>query len=164
MDENLLGKIDEIRSRLNVSYLEARQALEEKNGDLLEAIILLEGKGVSRPQKQKETIVEEFEVFGGELVERVKELVRQGNLTKVRILHKGKLILEVPITAGAILLLAPQLAIVAGAALLFDLVTLQVERVNCEGGATEPCCPEAGAVECCEEDEECCTEEGCCEA
>jgi hypothetical protein len=42
-----LETIDELRERTNVTYSEAKKALENCNGELVEAIIYLEEKGVS---------------------------------------------------------------------------------------------------------------------
>ena len=40
--ETTLEKIDEVRKRANVSYGEAKEALESCNGDVVEALIYLE--------------------------------------------------------------------------------------------------------------------------
>jgi hypothetical protein len=42
-----LELIDELKERTNATYSEAKEALEQRNGELVEAIIYLEGKGVS---------------------------------------------------------------------------------------------------------------------
>ena len=42
-----LELIDELKERTNTTYSEAKEALEQCNGELLEAVIYLEGKGVS---------------------------------------------------------------------------------------------------------------------
>ena len=44
---------------------------------------------------------EKFTVAGSQLVEKVKQLIHEGNIRKVRILHEGKTLLEVPLTVGA---------------------------------------------------------------
>ena len=44
MDE--LEKVEKLRERSNVSYEEAKQALNEANGDMLDAMIILENKGM----------------------------------------------------------------------------------------------------------------------
>lgn len=44
-----IEQIDELRKRLDVSYEEAKEALEACNGDMLEAIIYLEKK----PRRKK---------------------------------------------------------------------------------------------------------------
>ncbi len=49
------------------------------------------------------TIVEEIEVEGRELVKRVRELIREGNVRTLRIKDKnGKYLLEIPLTMGVV--------------------------------------------------------------
>lgn len=49
------------------------------------------------------TFVEEIEVEAGELVKRVKELIREGNVRTLRIKDgKGKYLVEVPLTVGVL--------------------------------------------------------------
>ena len=43
MDE--FEKVEKLRQRANVSYEEAKEALDQSNGDLLDAMIILEGQG-----------------------------------------------------------------------------------------------------------------------
>lgn len=45
-----LEKVELIREKCDVSYEEARQALDDANGDVLDAIIELERQGKARPQ------------------------------------------------------------------------------------------------------------------
>ncbi|MDM8533131.1 DUF4342 domain-containing protein [Clostridiaceae bacterium HSG29] len=46
-----LETIDDLRERTNASYSEAKEALEQTNGNLIDAIIYLEKKGVSSSKK-----------------------------------------------------------------------------------------------------------------
>ena len=51
MDE--FEKIEKLRTRANVTYEEAKAALSEANGDLLDAMIILEKEGkVAKPEQQ----------------------------------------------------------------------------------------------------------------
>ncbi len=43
---------------------------------------------------------EEFTVAGSEIVEKVKELIRQGNVTRVRLIHKGRPLIDIPLSVG----------------------------------------------------------------
>ncbi len=55
-----------------------------------------------RPEEGR-TIVEEIEVEGRELVKRVRELIREGNVRTLRIKDKnGKYLLEIPLTMGVV--------------------------------------------------------------
>lgn len=44
-----IEQVEELRKRVNVSYEEAKLALEEVNGDILEAVINLEKKNKITP-------------------------------------------------------------------------------------------------------------------
>ena len=46
-----LEQIERLRAKANVSYEEAKQAYEAANGDLLEAVIMLERQGKIKPPK-----------------------------------------------------------------------------------------------------------------
>ena len=47
-----LEKVERLRERANVSYEEAKLALEQTNGDLLDAIVLLERQGKTKKPEQ----------------------------------------------------------------------------------------------------------------
>ena len=44
---------------------------------------------------------EEFTVSGDQLVAKVKQLIHAGNIRRVRLIHKGRTIFEVPLSIGA---------------------------------------------------------------
>jgi DNA-binding Lrp family transcriptional regulator len=73
---------------------------------------------------------EEFKVSGKELVERIKGLVKEGNIRRITIKNKdGKHIMELPLTFGVVgAVLAPMLAAVGAAAALLTECTIVVER------------------------------------
>ena len=49
----MLEKVEKIREKTGVSYEEAKAALEEANGDILDAIVILENQGkVKGPERQ----------------------------------------------------------------------------------------------------------------
>jgi hypothetical protein len=73
---------------------------------------------------------EEFKVKGEELLKKVNELVKEGNVRKVTIKDKeGKEILSFPLTLGVIgAVVAPILAAVGAVAALVTECTISVER------------------------------------
>lgn len=82
--------------------------------------------------KKKETKKEEvFEVNGDRLLEKVKQLIREGNVRRITISNKdGKEIIVVPLTIGVVgALLAPPLAAIGAVAALVTECTIKVERV-----------------------------------
>lgn len=73
---------------------------------------------------------EEFKVNGEDLIKKVNELIREGNIRRVTIKDKeGKIIAEFPLTVGVIgaLVAAPLAALGAIAALVTEC-TIAVER------------------------------------
>ncbi len=125
-----LDKIDIIRQRMNVSYQQAKQALEESDGDILEALILLEKYGGKKKQEQeKENDYNKFRVKSQELVDKLKEIIKEGNVSKISIKNEEKTLLEIPVTAGVVsLVLFPYITILAGLAAMFKEYTLEINR------------------------------------
>ena len=78
----------------------------------------------------KEKIVEEIKVSGEQLLKKVNELIKEGNVRKVTIKDKnGNVILSFPLTFGVVgAVLAPLLAAVGAAAALITECTISVER------------------------------------
>jgi hypothetical protein len=75
---------------------------------------------------------EEFQVSGDALVEKIKELVHEGNIRRVIIQDKeGKILLDIPLTMGVLgALVAPQLAALGALAALVSQATIVVEIVE----------------------------------
>lgn len=73
---------------------------------------------------------EEFQVSADDLVGRVKELVREGNIRRVIVRNeKGETMLEIPVTVGVIgALFAPYLAALGAIAAIATRCTIAVER------------------------------------
>ena len=76
--------------------------------------------------KTKET----FKVNGEELLKKVKELIKEGNVRKITIKDKtGKDLIVIPLTIGVVgVVLAPTLAAVGAIAALLSECTIAVER------------------------------------
>jgi len=81
------------------------------------------------------TTSEKFTISGSQLVDKVKQLIHEGNIRKVRLLHDGRTVLEIPLTIGAPaaaigILAAPVLAALAAFAALVTECTIEVEKVE----------------------------------
>lgn len=90
------------------------------------------------PKKETRTFSEQMDVLGGELIERVEELIKQGNVRRLIIRRpSGEVLLEVPLTASVVVgvpftILAPvwvALGALAGALARF---TIEIVRVSDE--------------------------------
>ena len=77
-----------------------------------------------------ENIKEEFKVRGEELVEKVKQLIHEGNVRRLIIKDdEGKIYLEIPVTFGLIgALIAPMLAAVGAVAAMVANLKIEVVR------------------------------------
>lgn len=75
-------------------------------------------------------VTEEFSLSSDDLVKKVKDLLHEGNVTKIIVRdEQGRMLLEVPATAGLIgAILAPWLAAVGAIAALVTRCTIAVER------------------------------------
>ena len=78
---------------------------------------------------------EKFTVSGGQLVEKVKQLIHEGNIRKVRLLHEGRTVIELPLTIGAPaaalgIMAAPVIAAIGAFAALVTECTIEVERIK----------------------------------
>jgi len=81
------------------------------------------------------TTKERFTISGDKLVEKIKQLIHEGNIRKVRIIHKEKTVLEIPLTIGAPvaaigILMAPVLAALGAFAALVTECTIEVEKIE----------------------------------
>ena len=73
---------------------------------------------------------ESFTINGEKLLEKVKELIREGNIRKITITDKsGKDLMTFPLTFGVVgTLIAPVLAAIGALAALIGECTITVER------------------------------------
>jgi len=104
--EITLEKIELVKDRTGVSYKEAKEALEAANGSVVDAIIDIEesiggkAKGKARDTRNR-------------VVEKIKELVVKGNVSKIIIKKDAEVILNLPINVGIVgTVIAPWAAII----------------------------------------------------
>jgi hypothetical protein len=82
--------------------------------------------------EQENTRSEEIHINGDELVSKIKELVRRGNIRRISVRNEdGNTLLDLPLTWGVVgALVAPQLAALGAVAALLTKCTIIVERVD----------------------------------
>ena len=124
MDE--LEKVEKIRKHADVSYEEAREALKESNGDLLDAIVYLEKQGkIKAPEQTSYTtnqtqqtqyadvpaIIRENEQkvneesVGKKLGRFLKKVAKYLNDNHLKVAHNEKTVINVPLWVAIIALL-----------------------------------------------------------
>lgn len=121
-----LDKIDQIRERTGLSYEEANKLLEENEGDVIKALIAAE-KIVKEPEDEKMT------TKGDEIIERLKSLIREGNVTKIVVKKDDEIIMNIPVNAGAVgIILSPYLGAIGFTAALVAKCDIEVVKEDGE--------------------------------
>lgn len=120
-----LEKIDTIRERAGVSYKEAKEALERNNGDVVDALVEIENNENSEGFS--------FNKKSEEIIATLKETIKKGNITKIILEKDGDIIMNIPVTAGAIgAVLAPQLSALGVAAAMISKTTIKIVKEDGE--------------------------------
>lgn len=131
MEEITLEKIDILRERTGVSYTEAKEALEATNGNVVEALVYIE--------KNKTTAKDQIYTTKEEFIEWIKEIVRKGNVTRIRVKKEEKVLVDIPVNVGvlagtALIVALPSLLAVIFLTAVFTKVTVEITR---EDGSVE---------------------------
>lgn len=106
--EITLEKIELVKDRTGVTYAEAKAALEEADGSVVDAIIAIE-ETINSGEKKRG-----FGKRGEALFASLKDLVKKGNVAKIQVKRDDELILNVPVNAGIVgLVIAPIASVVA---------------------------------------------------
>ncbi|MBF8981991.1 DUF4342 domain-containing protein [Lutibacter sp. B2] len=122
--EITLEKIDLVRDRTGVSYKEAKQALENTNGDIIEAIIYIE-------EKKNSTWSSSVSEAGNEVLEKIKDVIKKGNVTKIILKKDEDIIMNIPVTAGAVgALISPPIAMLGFATALLSKCKIEIIKTD----------------------------------
>lgn len=138
MDSNeLLEKIDTIRDRMDISYKEAREALEQTGNDLVEALVLLESRFEEEPGRLndlKERWTRKIQGKSEDVLGCLKTIMERGTATKIRLKQGDRTLLEIPASIGMLgvagMLMSTELAVLGAigtVTALFSKCTLEVE-------------------------------------
>lgn len=110
--EITLEKIELVKDRTGVSYKEAKEALEDCNGSVVDAIISIE-ESIDIKAKSK------MGEHGSHVIEKIKEAVRKGNVSKIVVKKDDDILLNLPVNVGLIGTVLAPWAIVAGVIAIF---------------------------------------------
>ena len=121
-----INEVDDIIARTGCSYTEAKEALENCNGDVVDAVIYIEkGEGET---KRFNKFLEDSGRTAESIMEKIKEAIKEGNATKLAVRDSnGKTVASVSLTttaaAGAVALIigAAPLVIISGLIARFGL-------------------------------------------
>ena len=119
--EITLEKIELVKDRTGVTYAEAKAALEEAEGSVVDAIISIE-ETINAGEKKRG-----FGKKGIALFSSLKDLIKKGNVAKIQVKRDDELILNVPVNAGIVgLVIAPIASVVAVVAAFGFKCTIEV--------------------------------------
>lgn len=77
------------------------------------------------PQTKKETL------RGGQLIERVRQLIHEGNVRRITVKQGDRIIAEFPLTVGVVgTIFAPVLAAIGALAALLSECTIEIEHTE----------------------------------
>jgi len=93
--EITLEKIELVKDRTGVSYKEAKEALEKAEGSVVDAIIAIE-ETIDINSKSK------LGEQGSAVIEKIKEAVRKGNVSKITIKKDDEVLLKLPVNIGLV--------------------------------------------------------------
>ena len=124
---DMFEKVDKLRERANVSYEEAKDALERANGDILDAMILLEREGKTRQQgsasyntaytADQQQNAQNYAGYGANAQrdcrpgdgrtfgDKIKALFHKSTVNYLAIDRKGERIMRIPILAAILIVL-----------------------------------------------------------
>lgn len=123
--EITLEKIELVKDRTGVSYKEAKEALEAAEGSVVDAIIAIEETiNLSSGNKATE--------FADETVEKIKELVKKGNVTKISVKRDEETIVNIPLNVGLVGTLVAPWGVIAAAIAAFGF-KCQIELTKDDG-------------------------------
>ena len=101
-----LEKIDLLRERANVSYQDAKEALERCNNDIVDALVYLEQGHKVKPEK-KASCESKF-------CSKVKTVIKKGNETKLVIAGKDDNLINIPMTAAVLITIVATPVVIVG--------------------------------------------------
>lgn len=125
-----LQKIDLIRERTGLNYAEARELLEEANGDVVNALVILEDEdgGVDLDMDMDMNTDEIKQMAHENVFTPVKRVFHKSNRSRIRVSNGEGTLMEIPATLGiAGALLAPRATALSAMALLMGHYTLEVD-------------------------------------
>ncbi|MGI6752549.1 MAG: DUF4342 domain-containing protein [Anaerovoracaceae bacterium] len=127
--EITLEKIELVKDRTGVSYKEAKEALEASGGSVVDAIISIEE---SIDIKAKSKVGEQ----GSQLMEKIKEAIRKGNVSKIIVKKDDDVLLNLPVNVSIIGTVLAPWAAVAGVIAIFG-TKCRVELIKDNGDVVD---------------------------
>lgn len=123
--EITLEKIELVKDRTGVSYKEAKEALEAAEGSVVDAIIAIEETVDVKKTNKAGTMA-------ADTVEKVKELVKKGNISKISVKKDDETVVNIPVNVGVVGALVAPWGVLAAAIAAFGF-KCKIELTTDEG-------------------------------
>ncbi|MEG0050634.1 MAG: DUF4342 domain-containing protein [Terrisporobacter sp.] len=133
MSKITIETIDQVMERVpGASYADVKEALLKTDGDVIEAIILLE-KGSATTEDESNQNKKSFEdIFGKDseqIKEEISELIRKSNVIRIIVEKNGKNIINLPITVGVVgAVFAPILTLIGVSASVLARYRIKIQN------------------------------------
>ena len=131
MSKITIEAIDQVMDRVpGVTYAEVKEALIKCDGDVVDAIILLQNNSTNEENiKSKKTFEDVFGKDSEQIKEEITELIRKSNVIRLVIEKNGKIIMNIPITAGVVgVVFAPILTLIGLSASVLAKYRIKIEN------------------------------------
>jgi hypothetical protein len=124
MEEITIEKVDTIRSRTGLNYAEAKAALENNNGNVVDTLIYLENN--------KKSFTDNMSDAGADILTTVKDIIKKGNVNRIKIKRDNTILVDIPVNAGiavgALSLFAPLILAIGTVTAIATKITIEIER------------------------------------
>ena len=131
MSKITIEAIDQVMDRVpGVTYAEVKEALIKCDGDVVDAIILLQNNSTNEENiKSKKTFEDVFGKDSEQIKEEITELIRKSNVIRIVIEKNGIIIKNIPITAGVVgVVFAPILTLIGLSASVLAKYRIKIEN------------------------------------
>lgn len=139
MSKITIEAIDQVMERVpGATYAQVKEALMKCDGDVVDAIILLQDNSTeTEDKKDKRTFEDVFGKDSEKIKEDITELLRKSNVVRIVIEKNGKIIMNVPISVGVIgVVFAPILSLIGLSASVLAKYKIKIENEE-EGTAVD---------------------------
>ena len=131
MSKITIEAIDQVMERVpGATYAQVKEALIQTDGNVVDAIILLEKDSTKEDDKKDKKSFED--VFGKDsdkIKEDITQLLRKSSVIRIVIEKNGKIIMNIPITVGVVgVVFAPILSLVGLSASVLAKYRIKIEN------------------------------------
>lgn len=131
MSKITIEAIDQVMERVpGATYAQVKEALTKCDGDVVDAIILLQDNSTGTEEKKdKKTFEDIFGKDSDKIKEDITELIRKSNVVRIVIEKNGKVIINVPISVGVVgVVFAPILSLIGLSASVLAKYRIKIEN------------------------------------